>query len=106
MKVLHTVNQLTISYYEKVITVNLKKIRHTLHSVGCDSLTDCTYMHLYGVEQRLVGGVKSYDTCHLYIMRGTLWIFPWWSCGDHRIHRVATAAFWRTFHHEGKISPG
>jgi|688.fasta_scaffold1718399_1 hypothetical protein len=26
---------------------------------------------------------------------------------DHRIHRVAMAAFWRsTFHHEGKISPG
>jgi hypothetical protein len=29
-------------------------------------------------------------------------------CGpsDHRVHRVATAAFWRTFSHEGKISPG
>jgi hypothetical protein len=25
---------------------------------------------------------------------------------DHRVHRVATAAFWRTFHQEGKISPG
>jgi hypothetical protein len=25
---------------------------------------------------------------------------------DHRVHRVAAAAFWRTFHHEGKISPG
>jgi hypothetical protein len=24
----------------------------------------------------------------------------------HRVHRVATAAFWRTFSHEGKISPG
>jgi hypothetical protein len=24
----------------------------------------------------------------------------------HRVHRVVTAAFWRTFHHEGKISPG
>jgi hypothetical protein len=24
----------------------------------------------------------------------------------HRVHRVATAAFWHTFHHEGKISPG
>jgi hypothetical protein len=23
-----------------------------------------------------------------------------------RVHRVVTAAFWRTFHHEGKISPG
>ncbi len=23
-----------------------------------------------------------------------------------RVHRVATAAFWRTFNHEGKISPG
>jgi hypothetical protein len=25
---------------------------------------------------------------------------------DHIVHRVATAAFWRTFSHEGKISPG
>ncbi len=25
---------------------------------------------------------------------------------NHRVHRVATAAFWRTFSHEGKISPG
>ncbi len=24
---------------------------------------------------------------------------------DHRVHRVATAAFWRTFSHEGKICP-
>ncbi len=24
----------------------------------------------------------------------------------HRVHRVVTAALWRTFHHEGKISPG
>jgi hypothetical protein len=24
----------------------------------------------------------------------------------HRVHRVATAAFWHTFSHEGKISPG
>ncbi len=27
-------------------------------------------------------------------------------CVHHRVHRVATSAFWRTFHHEGKISPG
>jgi hypothetical protein len=27
--------------------------------------------------------------------------------GDiHRVHRVATAAFWRTFSDEGKIGPG
>ncbi len=25
---------------------------------------------------------------------------------EHRVHRVATATFWRTFHHDGKISPG
>jgi hypothetical protein len=25
---------------------------------------------------------------------------------SHRVHRVATTAFCRTFHHEGKISPG
>jgi hypothetical protein len=25
---------------------------------------------------------------------------------SHRVHRVVTAAFWRTFHHEGKISSG
>ncbi len=24
----------------------------------------------------------------------------------HRVHRVAPAAFWRTLHHDGKISPG
>ncbi len=27
-------------------------------------------------------------------------------CSPHRVHRVATAAFWRTVSHEGKISPG
>jgi hypothetical protein len=26
------------------------------------------------------------------------------TCPDHRVHRVVTAAFWRKFHHEGKIS--
>ncbi len=34
--------------------------------------------------------------------------FPRWAetCGlEHRVHKVATAAFWRTFSHEGKISP-
>ncbi len=31
----------------------------------------------------------------------------WENAGcDHRVHRVATAAFWRTFSDEGKISPG
>jgi hypothetical protein len=25
---------------------------------------------------------------------------------NHRVHRVATATFWSTFHHDGKISPG
>ena len=25
---------------------------------------------------------------------------------ENRVYRVATAAFWRTFHHEAKISPG
>ncbi len=29
-----------------------------------------------------------------------------WEDWYHRVHRVATSAFWRTFHHEGKISPG
>ncbi len=27
-------------------------------------------------------------------------------CQNNRVHRVATATFWRTFHHDGKISPG
>ncbi len=31
---------------------------------------------------------------------------PWVDPFTHRLHRVATAAFWRTFHHEGKIIPG
>jgi hypothetical protein len=26
-------------------------------------------------------------------------------CAPHRVHRVETAAFWRTFSDEGKISP-
>jgi hypothetical protein len=25
-----------------------------------------------------------------------------WKQCDHRVHKVAMAAFWRTFHHEGK----
>jgi hypothetical protein len=25
---------------------------------------------------------------------------------DYRVHRIAAAAFWRTFLHQGKISPG
>jgi hypothetical protein len=29
-----------------------------------------------------------------------------WKQCDHRVHKVATAAFWRTFYHEGNISPG
>jgi hypothetical protein len=28
------------------------------------------------------------------------------NCPHHRVHRVATAAFWRIFSDEGKISPG
>jgi hypothetical protein len=24
---------------------------------------------------------------------------------DHKVHRVAAATFWRTFHHDGKICP-
>ena len=24
---------------------------------------------------------------------------------EHRVHRVAMATFWRTFHHDGKINP-
>jgi hypothetical protein len=30
----------------------------------------------------------------------------WLLLGAHRVHRVALNAFWVTFHHEGKISPG
>ncbi len=30
----------------------------------------------------------------------------WSSSSSHRVHRVATSAFLRTFHHEGRISPG
>ncbi len=32
--------------------------------------------------------------------------YPCPCTAGHRVHRVATAAFWRTFSHEGKISPG
>jgi hypothetical protein len=27
-------------------------------------------------------------------------------CIKHRVRRLATATLWRTFHHDGKISPG
>jgi hypothetical protein len=27
-------------------------------------------------------------------------------CAPQSTHRAATAAFWRTFHHDGKICPG
>ncbi len=30
----------------------------------------------------------------------------WCACLNHKVHSVATTAFWRTFSHEGKISPG
>ncbi len=35
-------------------------------------------------------------------------VFPtkYWQSSNHIVHKVATAAFWRTFSHEGKISPG
>ncbi len=35
-------------------------------------------------------------------------LFFWLAVGSvqNRVHRVATAAFWRTFQHEGKSSPG
>ncbi len=35
-----------------------------------------------------------------------LYHFPIFKIQNHRVHRVATAAFWRTFSDEGKISPG
>ncbi len=44
----------------------------------------------------------------LFIIQSSL-SWPLHSFSDHRVestHRVATAAFWRTFHHDGKISPG
>jgi len=30
----------------------------------------------------------------------------WQAVGPQRTHRAATTGFWRTFHHDGKISPG
>jgi hypothetical protein len=52
-------------------------------------------------HQLLSGNMSSYGTgttcCDLY---------PTCGVSGHRVHRVATAAFWRTFSHEGKISPG
>jgi hypothetical protein len=48
-------------------------------------------------------GLKKYRSSHLYLsFQGVADL-----CTDtHRVHRVATAAFWRTFSDEGKISPG
>ncbi len=42
------------------------------------------------------GGRQSHTICTL-VRQGSQ---------DHRVHRVEIAAFWRTFSHEGKISPG
>ncbi len=58
--------------------------------------------------------------CTMYIMMPVLLVSvhhdagatskctSWCQCyrSVHRVHRVVTAAFWRTFHHEGNISPG
>jgi hypothetical protein len=42
---------------------------------------------------------KRADTLPLFLLNPFLLVGA-----DHRVHRVVTAAFWRTFHHEGKIS--
>ncbi len=56
---------------------------------------------------------------NFYIELVYCWVLPCWPqstyfprdetglvCLPHRVHREATAAFWRTFSHQGKISPG
>ncbi len=42
--------------------------------------------------------------CDFALDISLLWVLH--RSSDHRVHRVETAAFWRTFSDEGKISPG
>jgi hypothetical protein len=60
------------------------------------------------------GGVCTCRVHHNFVRNGK-YCERGWACtphpctpesGNHRVHRVATAAFWRTFSHEGKIGPG
>ena len=58
----------------------------------------------YNSPYLIVSSIFSYP---LPTTKGMGWsaenLFYWLS---HRVHRVATAAFWRTFSDEGKIGPG
>jgi hypothetical protein len=47
-------------------------------------------------QQPILHGVREYKH----------WPSPETGSTSHRVHRVASPAFWRTFYHEGKISPG
>jgi hypothetical protein len=41
----------------------------------------------------------------LSVVKGTQCVLPY-KYKSQSTHRVATAAFWRKFYHDGKISPG
>ncbi len=52
----------------------------------------------WGVSGCEYGTASFFEPLALYILQEEKWY--------HRVQRVATAAFWRTFSHECKISPG
>jgi hypothetical protein len=66
-------------------------------SFGSDP--DC-YSSIYN-SFTLYGRNRHQSICTVWELRLLFTIAP-----QSTVHRVVTAAFWRTFHHEGRISPG
>ncbi len=66
------------------------------HSEQSPALTP-NFIYWIGLNffTRRLGVERNYHPVHFVLC-----------CFTHRIHRVTTAAFWRTFSDEGKISPG
>ncbi len=59
----------------------------------------------------LIGFFVVYTTTQCKLASLSHRCTEWHSCPKsgplpHRVYRVVTSAFWRTFYHEGKISPG
>jgi hypothetical protein len=91
---------------------------HTLQNDGKSALAELEFLkRLWGLGTEEEEGYRTgppgyigWRNSFLGIDSGALYTFKNTSSGEdrvhHRVHRVATAAFWRTFHHEGKISPG
>ncbi len=72
----------------------------------------CFLLHVHILLLWSGGRCQMCPTVHIYIqlpfpcIRYIFSIFPIPHFFNHRVDRVAMAIFWRTFHHEGKFSPG